>query len=192
MVEGEKVMRSYEAARSYFGFLGFVSWCVIIIGAIVAIVSMTAFGQVSRAYGGSSMAGLAGMIPGVAIMFSGFMGLVIVQIGRAGVDSAEYTQQMLLLSREQLEISRHTLKQGPDGEQIYAAVQEALKKSNQLRPEDDFPDGSKKLNCETEFPKESSRMRYALELEGGKIIVNFFNGETAEYSGLEEAKKILA
>lgn len=118
-------MRSYEAARSYFSFLGFLSWCVIILGGIVAIGALIAMGQMSRSFGGSPMAGLAGIIPGIAIMFAGFMGLVLVQIGRAGVDSAEYAQQGLQISREQLEISRQRLKQGAIREQGYAALQAA-------------------------------------------------------------------
>lgn len=105
-------MRSYEAARSYFNFLGVLSWGVIAIGAIVALFSIVAAGEMSRGYGGAGMAGLAGILPAAVIMFTGFMGLVIVQIGRAGVDTAEYTQQMLKIARDQLEVSRQALR-GP-------------------------------------------------------------------------------
>lgn len=118
-------MRSYEAARSYFNLLSFLSWCVITIGAITAILAVAALGEMSRSFGGSPVAGLAAVVPGVAIMFAGFMGLVFVQIGRAGVDSAEYAQQSLQLSREQLEISRQSLNQSLRGEQGYAAIQAA-------------------------------------------------------------------
>jgi len=105
-------MRSYAAARSYFSFLSFVSWCVIILGGIVALGSLAAIGQMSRSFGGSPLAGLAGLIPGIAILFAGFMGLVLVQIGRAGVDSAEYAQQNLEIAREQLNVSKQGLKRG--------------------------------------------------------------------------------
>lgn len=115
-------MRSYEAARTYFGVLGFLSWCVIILGGFVALGSLVAVGQMSRNFGGSSMAGLAGLIPGVAVMFAGFMGLVVVQIGRAGVDSAEYGQQSLKVAREQLEISRQGLKRQQADSQSFAAL----------------------------------------------------------------------
>ncbi len=118
-------MRSYEAARTYFSFLAFLSWCVIILGVIVAIGALTALGQMSRSFGGSPMAGLAGLIPGIAITFLGFLGLVGVQIGRAGVDSAEYAQQGLKIAREQLEISRQALKQGSILEKGYAKLQAA-------------------------------------------------------------------
>ena len=102
-------MRSYEAARAYYSFFGFLSWCVIVLGAIVALGALTALGQMSRSFGGSSAIGLAGLIPGIAIMFAGFLGLVTVQIGRAGVDTAEYTQQMLAIARDQLQVSRQGL-----------------------------------------------------------------------------------
>lgn len=50
------------------------------------------------------------MVPGVNIGITGFLLLAFVQIGRAGVDTAEYSQQMLQISREQLEVSRQGLK----------------------------------------------------------------------------------
>jgi hypothetical protein len=105
-------MRSYEAARTYFSILGVISWIVIVLGGIVALISVAAVGQISREFGGSSAAGLAGVAPGLVLMFAGFLGLVFVQIGRAGVDTAEYTQQMLKIARDQLEVSRQGLNSG--------------------------------------------------------------------------------
>ncbi|GGD35189.1 hypothetical protein [Sinisalibacter lacisalsi] len=106
-------MRSYEAARTYFSILEILSWCVIAAGGIVAVVAMAALEEMSRGFGGSSIAGLAGIVPGLGLMFSGFIGLVLTQIGRAGVDSAEYSQQMLKIARDQLEVSRQALR-GPN------------------------------------------------------------------------------
>lgn len=126
-------MRSYEAARSYFGFLSLLSWCVIVFGVVISFVALSAVGQMSRGFGGTSVAGLAGLIPGFAIIFLGFLGLVFVQIGRAGVDSAEYAQQNLKIAREQLEISKQVLKQGAALEQGYAALQ-AAKADLQVEP----------------------------------------------------------
>ena len=120
-------MRSYGAARSYFSILEFLSWCIIILGGLVAIGAIMTLGQMSRSFGGSPMAGLAGLIPGASVMFAGFMGLVLAQIGRAGVDSAEYGQQSLKIAREELEISKQALKQGAITEQGYAALQSAKK-----------------------------------------------------------------
>lgn len=106
-------MRSYEAARTYFSILEVVSKIIIIIGGIVALISLLALGEMSRDWGGSPLAGLVGIVPGVIVMFAGFLGMVVVQIGRAGVDTAEYTQQMLKIARDQLEVSQQALR-GPN------------------------------------------------------------------------------
>ena len=113
-------MQSYQAARSYFSFLSFLSWCVIVLGGLVAIVALFAIGSMSRNFGGSPLAGLSGIVPGVAIMFAGFMGLVLVQIGRAGVDTAELSQQMLKVARDQLEVSKQGLNQRGAGPTSFA------------------------------------------------------------------------
>lgn len=107
-------MRSYEAARSYFSFLAFVSWCVIALGGILALVAMVAVSEANQRFGGSAGIILfaTSVFPGSALAFAGFIGLVLAQIGRAGVDSAEYAQQSLQVSREHLEISKQALRQG--------------------------------------------------------------------------------
>lgn len=110
-------MRSYEAARTYFSIMGFGAWSVIIIGVLVALVSA---GGVSQYAGGG--AGLLAMLPGLGIMIVGFLLLVFVQIGRANVDTAEYTQQMLKISRDQLEVSKQSLKQTDTFQKNYASL----------------------------------------------------------------------
>ena len=52
----------------------------------------------------------------------GFYGLALVQMGRAGVDSAEYSQQSLEVARQQLEVSREVLDQGKKTAASYAAL----------------------------------------------------------------------
>lgn len=118
-------MRSYEAARLYFGILEFIGWCVIIGGIIFFFVGLSTGSQVNL-YGNRS-GGMAfiGAVPGLAIMFLGFLGLVFAQIGRAGVDSAEYAQQSLKIAREQLDISKQALKQGATPDAGFAALQAA-------------------------------------------------------------------
>lgn len=116
-------MRSYEAARSLYSFLGFLAWCAIVGGFIITIVGGDAANGVRRF--GQAANGLAifmGMIPGLAMMFSGFVALAIVQNGRATVDTAEYTQQMLEISRSQLEVSQRSLRQSSSAPQSFAAV----------------------------------------------------------------------
>jgi hypothetical protein len=106
-------MRSYEAARSLFGFLSFLSWVVIVLGCIAAVLGGAAAADMMR-NGGEFIAFIAGAIPGVILALTGFFGLVFAQIGRAGVDTAEYSQQSLQISRDQLEVSRNALRQGEE------------------------------------------------------------------------------
>ena len=89
-------MRSYEAARNLFGFLGFIAWIAIIIGVIAALVGgSAASGARGWGAGPNGMAVIMAAMPGMGLAFVGFLGLAAVQIGRATVDTAEYTQQML-------------------------------------------------------------------------------------------------
>ncbi len=102
-------MRSYEAARSLFSFLGFCAWSVIVLGGLVA---MVAGGAVSNGFGGSP-SGLQVMlaaIPGLTLALIGFLMLAQVQVGRTSVDTAEYSQQTLDVSRKQLEVSKQALE----------------------------------------------------------------------------------
>jgi len=123
-------MRSYEAARSLFSFLAFIAWSVIILGVLVGLIGA---GGVSQ-YAGAG-AGMLAMIPGIGIGIGGFILLAFVQMGRAGVDTAEYTQQMLKVARDQLEVSRQGLK----GEQNAPKRFEAIK--NQAAPATGFQKG---------------------------------------------------
>ena len=108
-------MRSYEAARSLFGFLAFVAWLVVVVGGLVALVSA---GSVSRYAGGG--AGLLAMSPGIGIAIAGLILVAFVQMGRATVDTAEYTQQMLKIARDQLDVSKQGLKQARTAKQSYS------------------------------------------------------------------------
>ena len=110
-------MRSYEAARSLFSFLAFIAWSVIVIGVLVALASATGASR----YGGGA-AGLIAMVPGIGIGITGFILVAFVQMGRATVDTAEYTQQMLKLSRDQLEVSKQSLKLQNTAPQTLTAV----------------------------------------------------------------------
>ena len=103
-------MRSYEAARSLFSFLGFCAWGIIVIGALAALMGVAAVSEMSSyGRGPSGAAVITGLLPGIGIAFLGFLGLALVQMGRAAVDTAEYTQQMLQIARDQLEVSQQAL-----------------------------------------------------------------------------------
>ncbi len=98
-------MRSYHAARSLFSFLSFVAWALIVIGGLMAIVGAEASQNMFR--GGSA---LIGALPGTFIAAFGLLMLAVTQNARASVDTAEYTQQMLKVARDQLQISQQSLK----------------------------------------------------------------------------------
>lgn len=99
---------------------------MIVVGGIVALVGASAASQVSS-YGfggkGSELAGLVGLIPGLDVCLTGFILLALVQMGRASVDSAEYSQQMLKIARDQLQISKQGLKQSQDKQLGFSDLQ---------------------------------------------------------------------
>lgn len=110
-------MRSYEAARGLFSFLAVLAWIVIVAGGLVAFFGfLLAYQAASSGYGlggDDIVASVAAALPGVSVVLFGVLQLALAQIGRAGVDTAEYTQQMLKIARDQLEVSRQAL-QGPN------------------------------------------------------------------------------
>lgn len=119
-------MRSYETARSLYGFLGFCAWCVIVIGGIFALIAGSAVS--TGGFGGSpsAMQVFLAVIPGGLVAMAGVYGLAMVQNGRTSVDVAEYTQQALDVSRQQLDISKQMLAQGKTMEATYAALMPPL------------------------------------------------------------------
>jgi hypothetical protein len=149
-------MRSYEAARSLFSFLAFIAWSVVVIGVIVALVGAAGASQ----YGGSG-AGLLAMVPGIGIGITGFILVAFNQMGRATVDTAEYTQQMLEISRGQLEVSKQGLKLQNAVPQTFAAAAET---ENAREPKNSFgnqadktsPQGRIVVNLEPEQPADQS------------------------------------
>ena len=159
-------MRSYEAARSLFSFLGFIAWSVVVLGVLVALVSAAGGSR----FGGAG-AGLLAMVPGVAIGIAGFILVAFVQMGRATVDTAEYTQQMLKIARDQLDVSKQGLNQGKVLEQGFAA----LKSAPEERPAASFADTTSDAS-----PTKASNSQSKLKLAPASKSV-----ETIEYSGKE-------
>ena len=100
-------MRSYEAARGYFSFVEFAAWVAILVGVLVALAggSAVATSSFNTPITGMVLAAL----PGLALCGFGLFALVNVQSARANVDSAEYAQQSLKLSRDQFEVSKRLL-----------------------------------------------------------------------------------
>jgi len=169
-------MRSYEAARGLFSFLGFCAWVVIIIGVIAALIGASAVSEM-RGFGArpSGIATFSGLLPGLAMSFVGFIGLAMVQIGRAAVDTAEYTQQMLQIARDQLDVSKQGLNQGKALEQGFAA----LKQLPEEKPAASFADARNNgasakqkpvvLRQQIDAPSAPAPDRVALGLEDGAL-----------------------
>ena len=97
-------MRSYENARGLFSFLEFLAWGGVLLGIAIIFVSMEA---ASRSFGGG--AGLLAAMPGIAISLFSLIWVAIIQVARAGVDTAELTQQSLKVARDQLEVSKQAI-----------------------------------------------------------------------------------
>jgi hypothetical protein len=114
-------MRSYETARGLFTVMAFFAWLAIAAGVALSFYGVSLSG--SRFFRGGEFMVILIVAGGIFSIALGILALALSQIGRAGVDSAEYSQQMLQLSREHLEVSRQSLRHG---EQLKAGF-EALK-----------------------------------------------------------------
>lgn len=95
-------MQSYAAARSLFTFLAGIAWCAIFGGAILGIVAAGVVNEFNR----SLPAILGAALPGIIIALIGLLALAQVQMGRASVDSAEFSQQALQVARDQLAFAK--------------------------------------------------------------------------------------
>ena len=114
-------MRSYQAARSLYSFLGFMAWCVIIMGALAAFGGGAATQAVGR--NATPIQFFLAAAPGILLAMAGVFGLAMVQMGRTSVDGAEYAQQSLDVSRQQLEIAKQLLTQGKAQAASYLTAQ---------------------------------------------------------------------
>lgn len=91
--------RSYETARTIFGFMEFCAWATVIGGGILAV---AAFGNMSsRDFGPPP--GMLMLIGGIALALGGLAGVVFCQVGRANVDTAEMTRDSLQIARATFE-----------------------------------------------------------------------------------------
>ncbi|MEM9761640.1 MAG: hypothetical protein AAF968_03865 [Pseudomonadota bacterium] len=113
-------MRSYETARSLYSFLGFCAWTLIVLGALAALIGMVATSQVSLS------GAFLGALPGLCITVAGTMALAMVQNGRALVDTAEYTQNILQVSRDHLDASRQAMVGNTSAKHSYEALKAAI------------------------------------------------------------------
>lgn len=111
-------MRSYDAARGLFSFLAFIAWSAVVVGVIAA------FGGAQMRTGLDGAVGIMGALPGIGIAILGLFQVAVIQAARATVDTAEYTQQMLKIARDQLDVSIQSLKQGERIETGFSALKQ--------------------------------------------------------------------
>ena len=124
-------MRSYETSRTLFGTLEFLCWAAIVVGGIMLVLGISALADARDGIGPQAFLALPGFILPVA----GLIGVVLVQTARAAVDTAELTGQILRVSRDQLEVSKQSLRQSEALEKGF----EALKSSRPMEaPKADF------------------------------------------------------
>lgn len=181
-------MRSYEAARSLFGFLEFIFWSLVIVGILAGL---AAANVASRGYGGG---GFLAALPGLAVALLGLLGVAMIQNARAGVDAAEYSQQMLKVARDQLELSKQALRS--DQAKPSRPSFSAAKGSAATDPAAGIEDG-KPARAEPPIANPQHRLRYInanctrmeyrgssiTQLQSGRFLV-----DEADYSDLDAAK----
>lgn len=154
-------MRSYGTARSLFGFLELVAWSAVVIGMLAAFAGADT--RSGGMFGGNI--GIIGAVPGIIITVLGLFQVAIVQAARATVDTAEYTQQMLKIARDQLDVSKQSLKQGERIETGFSA----LKQPEPTRAKASFADRiekpkRKKKKKKSKAPIEAIAAASAVEL----------------------------
>ena len=181
-------MRSYEAASSLFSFLAFIAWSVVVIGVIVALVGAAGASQ----YGGSG-AGLLAMVPGIGIGITGFILVAFNQMGRATVDTAEYTQQMLEISRGQLEVSKQGLQlQGGSPVTSFAANSETNDGKLSLQGNDASYASEPAENTDQSIEKMPKEIQSEYEIQGNKLVQNTdgtFKYDSLEFVSLDGVKE---
>lgn len=96
--------KQYGTARSLLSFAEFVAWIGILVGVAFAFFAFDK--GLHSIYGGTNIAaGVIASMPGAAIAFMGIIVVAFVQMGRAGIDTAEMTRELVTLNRRQLEIA---------------------------------------------------------------------------------------
>jgi len=110
---------------------------------------------------------LLAFLPGGAVSLVGLYGLAMVQMARAGVDSAEYGQQALHVSRQQLEVSRQALAQGKAMAMSYAQAPQLQQNSTATdntaaNPEPSYSDSPDNLTDLDTIPPLPEQSRAAL------------------------------
>ncbi|MDP3649682.1 hypothetical protein [Tabrizicola sp.] len=91
--------RTYGTARTIYTLLEAISWVVAIGGIVVCIVGISALGSVRSEM--EAIGAFVGIIAGVLFALIGLISVAFVQTGRATVDQAEMSRDMLGLMRRE-------------------------------------------------------------------------------------------
>ena len=128
-------MRSYGVARAIYSFLALLCWGQIIIGAMIGAAGLTiSGGHAIQGVGMPAMTFGITMAVAFVMVVMGIFGLANVQSGRTNVDVAEYTQQLLKVARDQIEISQQTLTSGPADDPVVPGNGTRLKDAKPSAP----------------------------------------------------------
>ena len=116
-------MRSYGVARAIYTVLAFFCWLQIILGTVIVVLGMIVVGgSALQGFGLPGVTAIFSTISGVFMVVTGVLGVASIQSGRTNVDVAEYTQQLLKIARDQIEISQQTLTQGQTAAQSFKVL----------------------------------------------------------------------
>lgn len=89
----------------------FLAWCGVVLGGIFVLVGFSGFSSNPYGFGGGINPKVFFIVPGLVLLVYGLLSVVIVQMARAQVDTAELTGQALKVARDQLEVSKQSLRQ---------------------------------------------------------------------------------
>ena len=107
---------NYGAARGILGLAEIILWLGVGAGVLMALGAGSA---ASRGFGAS---GILAAAPGLFLAINCFIGIVLLQMSKASVDTADYTYQMLKLSRDQLAVSKQALQVQKEAPTSYATA----------------------------------------------------------------------
>jgi len=176
-------MRNYQVARKIFSFMEFCGWSLVVLGLLSGLGMAASVSEYAGAGAAVSSFLIGGMGAGVGLIFVGF-----VQAGRATVDTAEYTQQMLQIARDQLELSRRGLNSANDVPQSFSAAaskNEPAVSSQYQTAETKTPPRNEPEPPVTEIPENATMYNgRAIEKKGNRYIV-----EGASFLTLGNAKR---
>ena len=172
-------MRSYAIARFWHSILELAGWVILIVGLIQTVVIARTVSIYPFEYGLSQgLAQFVGAVPGLLTAFLGLCIIAVSQACRAAVDTAEYTQHMLKISRDQIEYSKAAVRHGKQ----LGATLEGLLKMQGVPDKPDVSQGSKaRLTPEGDRPAVPLITSQNLGRDGVRLVAE--TTETTEHKG---------